>query len=62
MAKEKACLNCRQIYEGEKCPACGETVFNESFKGRVYIFDTEKSEVAKNMKINHKGESAIKTK
>ena len=60
--KQKACLNCRVIFEGEKCPICGETAFSESFKGRVYIFNPENSEIAKNMKINHKGEFTIKTK
>ncbi|MBA7704880.1 hypothetical protein ES703_113703 [subsurface metagenome] len=60
--KEKSCLNCRIIFEGEKCPICGETSFSQSFKGRVYIFNPEDSEVAKNMKIPHKGEFAIKNK
>jgi RNA polymerase subunit RPABC4/transcription elongation factor Spt4 len=62
MAKEKACLNCRTVYEGEKCPKCGETPSSDSFKGRVYIFNSEESKIAKNMKINDKGEFAIKTK
>jgi len=62
MTKEKACLNCKTIYEGDKCPNCNETAFTDSFKGRVYIFNTEDSEVAKNMKINQKGQFAIKTK
>ena len=62
MTKEKACLSCRRIYEGEKCPACGEGATTENFKGKVEIFNTEKSEIAENMKINKKGEFAIKTK
>ena len=60
--KQKACLDCRTIYEGEKCPNCGSSASTDSAKGRVYIFDTENSEIAKNMKINNKGEFAIKTK
>ena len=60
--KIKACAQCRRIYEGDKCPACGETVTSETIKGKVYIFDTDKSDVAKNMKINKPGEYAIKTK
>jgi len=50
--KEKSCLNCKAIYFGDKCPKCGETPASDSFKGRVHIFDAEKSELAENMKIN----------
>jgi len=62
MGKEKACLNCKTIYEGDKCPNCEENVFSENFKGRVYVFNAEKSDIAKKMKIRQKGEFAIKTK
>ena len=63
MAKEKACMHCKVIHTGDKCPVCNETTASsESFKGRVHIFKPEESEIAKNMKIKHKGEFAIKTK
>ena len=62
MAKEKSCLNCRAIYIGAKCPQCGESPASDSFKGRVHIFDKEKSEIAYRMKINKEGEFAIKPK
>jgi len=60
--KEKACLNCKSLYKGDKCPKCGETPASESFKGRIHIFDSKKSEMAENMKLNDNGEFAIKTK
>ncbi|MCH7850809.1 MAG: DNA-directed RNA polymerase subunit E'' [Nanoarchaeota archaeon] len=60
--KEKACLNCRTIYLGDKCTNCGETPSSDSFKGRIHIFKSEKSEMAKNMGINSEGEFAIKSK
>ena len=60
--KQKACLNCRTIYFGDKCTNCGETPASESFKGRIHIFDAKKSEMAENMKINKEGEFAIKSK
>ncbi len=60
--KEKSCLNCKAIYFGDKCPKCEETASSDSFKGRVYIFNAEKSELAENMKINSEGEFAIRTK
>lgn len=62
MTKEKSCLNCRAIYVGAKCTNCGETPSSESFKGRVHIFDSEKSEIAHNMGLNGEGEFAIKSK
>ena len=62
MAKEKSCLNCRTIHVKDKCPSCGETPASDSFKGRVHVFDFEKSEMAENMKINSNGEFAIKSK
>jgi RNA polymerase subunit RPABC4/transcription elongation factor Spt4 len=60
--KQKACLNCKAIYEGDKCTNCGETPSSDSFKGRVHIFNAEKSELAHNMEINNDGEFAIKAK
>lgn len=62
MAKEKACLNCRRIYEGAKCPSCGEGQSSESHKGKVFVFDNKKSQIARSMKLNDDGEFAIKPK
>lgn len=62
MAKEKACLNCKAIYIGDRCPKCSETPANEGFKGRIHIFNAAESEMAYNMNINKEGEFAIKTK
>lgn len=60
--KEKACLNCKAIYFGNKCPQCGKTPSSDSFKGKIYIFNPEKSELANRLEIAKKGEFAIKTK
>lgn len=60
MAKEKACKNCKLIYEGESCPSCGKKEFSDTFKGKVEIIDTEKSELAKHLKVSKKGLYAIK--
>lgn len=62
MAKEKSCLNCKAIYMGDKCPQCGETPSSDTFKGRIHVFNQEKSEMAYRMKIRNKGEFAIKSK
>jgi DNA-directed RNA polymerase subunit E" len=60
MAKDKACKNCKLIYEGESCPSCGKKEISENFKGRVEIINSEKSIVAKELKINKNGFYAIK--
>jgi len=61
--KEKACKICKNIYEGEdKCPNCGSKEFVESYKGRVYIVNPEKSEVAENLNLKTQGNFAIKTR
>jgi len=62
MAKEKACLKCKMIFEGEKCPNCKETATTDGFKGETVIFNPEKSIIAHNLKINSKGRYAIKAK
>jgi len=60
MAKPKACKKCRFIHTEDKCPKCSSTQNTESWKGKIEIFDSEKSEVAKNLKLIEKGTYAIK--
>jgi len=59
---QKACKNCNLVYEGGKCPGCGNQEYSEEIKGKVIIFDPENSEIAKNIKVTKKGIYAIKTK
>jgi len=60
MATEKACKQCKSVFEGHKCPKCGSEEFSDSFKGKVIITDPEQSEIAKNLSLKHKGTYAIK--
>jgi len=63
MAKSKACKICKRIYElGDKCPNCEAKESTDSFKGRIYIKDPEKSEIAKKLNITGKGNFAIKNR
>lgn len=62
MIKQKACKICKAIYEGDKCPECGNQEYTEEFKGKVMILDAENSEIAKKMNIAKKGLYAVKTK
>lgn len=62
MSKSKACKVCNTIHEGEKCPRCESRESTDSFKGRIIILNPEKSEIAQNLKLKHKGNLAIKTR
>ena len=58
--KQKACKLCNAIYEGEKCPKCNAKESTDSFKGRVIIFDPEKSEIAQKMGVTTPGKYALR--
>ena len=59
---KKVCKQCNMIYEGSKCPGCGNQEYSEEIKGRVLILDSEKSEIAKKVAIKKNGEYAIKSR
>ncbi|MEK6974082.1 MAG: transcription elongation factor subunit Spt4 [Nanoarchaeota archaeon] len=58
----KVCKKCRIFVTGNECPICKGNDFSESWKGRIYILNPEKSEIAKKANIKVKGEYAIKIK
>ena len=60
MVKEKACKNCKLIYEGDACPNCEKKDTSDTFKGKVEIVNPEKSELAKELKVTKKGLYAIR--
>ena len=61
--KEKACKICKFIYlEENVCPKCGAKEFTDSFKGRIFVANAEKSEIAKNINIAENGLYAVKTR
>ena len=61
--KERACKVCKTIYlEGEKCPNCESKEYTEGFKGKIFVLDAKKSEIAKNLNIETNGEFAVKTR
>ena len=59
---ERACANCHYITKDNVCPKCRSTSLSEDFGGVVIVFDTEKSAVAKAMKIKEKGRYALKVR
>jgi len=63
MAKPRACKICNTIYEtGDICPKCGSKEATEGFKGRIVVKNPEKSEIAKKINLDSKGNFAIKTR
>ncbi len=60
MAKKKACKHDKLLVDGEQCPLCKGTNLVINWKGRIYITDCDKSEIAKKIGITANGEYAIK--
>ena len=56
----KVCKECKMFVEKDKCPNDNNEKFTDNWKGRIFIIDINKSEVAKKIGINAKGEYAIK--
>lgn len=59
---KKVCKKCKRFVEGASCPICKGNQFSDNWKGRLIILDANKSEIAKQMQINVKGEYAIKVR
>ena len=57
---KKVCRECKMFVEGPKCPNDHSEKFTDNWKGRIFIIDANKSEIAKKVGINVKGEYAIK--
>jgi DNA-directed RNA polymerase subunit E" len=60
MAVQKACKQCKTIFEGNECPNCHSHESSDSIKGKIFINNPEQSELAKNLNIKQKGSYAIK--
>lgn len=58
----KVCKSCKIFVKGSTCPLCKGTNFSDNWKGRVFILDAEKSEIAKKIGITVKGEYVIKVR
>ena len=57
---KKYCKPCKLLVKGSSCPVCKGNQFVENAKGRIFVNDAEKSEIAKHLNIKVKGEYAIK--
>jgi DNA-directed RNA polymerase subunit E" len=62
MAKRKVCKKCKLFVNDAVCPICNGSDFTETWQGRIFVVDADKSEIAKKAEINAKGEYAIKSR
>lgn len=62
MAKKKACKFCKILTDENECPLCKAAQFSTTWLGKLAIVDAEKSDIAKKIGINVKGEYAIKVR
>jgi len=60
MAVKKACKKCKILVDGNVCPICKGNQFVDNWKGKIYIINPEKSEIAKKVGLKIKGGYAIK--
>lgn len=58
--KKKACKKCKIFVEGNECSICKGNQFVQNWKGRIYISDASRSDIAKKIGVEQKGEYAIK--
>ena len=59
MAK-KVCSKCKIFVEKEACPICGGSNFLTTWKGRIFILNPEKSDIARKIGAVREVEYAIK--
>jgi len=60
MSRKKACKSCKYFYAGDECSNCKGNQSVTNWKGRIYIIDTEKSNIAEKVGFTKDGEYAIK--
>lgn len=58
----KVCKKCRIFVEGSACPICKGSNFTDTWNGRMYVTNFEKSKIAKIAGITANGEYAIKAR
>lgn len=60
--KKKVCKRCRIFVDGSECPLCKGTTFSTNWQGRITFLDINKSEIAKKIGTEAKGEYVIKAR
>jgi len=57
----KACTRCHRIMEDERCVICNVAT-SKNWSGFLIVVDPEKSDIAKELKINLPGEYALRVR
>lgn len=57
---KQACKKCKRLVTKDKCPVCQGSKLTKAWKGRIVVFNTEKSELAKKLGIDSTGEYAVR--
>lgn len=58
----KVCRKCRLFVDGSECPICKGSSFTDTWNGRIYVTNFEKSQIAKTCNLKVNGEYAIKAR
>lgn len=58
----KVCRKCRIFVDGSECPLCKGSNFTDTWNGRMYVMNFDKSRIAKTAGIKANGEYAIKAR
>lgn len=59
---KKVCRKCKIFFETQECPICKSSQVANSWQGRLYILDKDKSGIAKKISLVKEGEYAIKVR
>lgn len=52
-ARERVCRNCRRLTAKNVCENCGSSNLTSNFTGLIIIFDSERSEIAKELGLKN---------
>lgn len=51
--RERACRNCKKLTTKNVCENCGSSNLTSNFTGLIIVFDEEKSEIAKELRLRN---------
>ncbi len=58
--KPKVCKKCKILVENQTCPICQGNSLVDSWKGKIIVLNSEKSEICQKIAIKQKGTYALK--
>jgi DNA-directed RNA polymerase subunit E" len=62
MVRKNTCKKCKLFHDEESCPGCGSSQRATTWKGRINILNSDKSDIAKKIGTKVNGEYAIKVR